>query len=59
MSDLITLLRANPTDQKWTGPGGLFHRAAEEIERLRAALGKALEAGKPGLTGVLPESKES
>lgn len=35
---IVTLLRAEDPDTPWTGPDGLFQRAAAEIEQLKAAL---------------------
>lgn len=36
--DILTQLRAEDADGPWCGPGGLFQRAADEIERLRSEL---------------------
>ena len=38
MSNLLELLRREDVDADWTGPNGLFQRAAEEIEKLRRLL---------------------
>ena len=36
--ELLGLLRSECVDVPWTGPAGLFKRAADEIEKLRFAL---------------------
>lgn len=38
MSNLVRLLREGDPNVKWCGDGGLFNRAADEIEKLRDAL---------------------
>lgn len=42
--DIVSQLRSEGIDVHWGGRDGLFHRAADEIERLRARLRKIEEA---------------
>ncbi len=37
-TDILAQLRAEDVDEPWCGEGGLFQRAADEIERLREVL---------------------
>jgi hypothetical protein len=36
--DIVSQLRSEGIDVHWGGRDGLFHRAADEIERLRAII---------------------
>lgn len=46
-TDLLDLLRREDVDADWTGPNGLFQRAADEIQRLRLRLAKIANAPVP------------
>ena len=52
MSDILVLLREEDAETPWTGPDGLFQRAADEIERLRARIVE-LEAARAVTLGTL------
>lgn len=44
MTDLIRRLREPDTETPWTGKGGLFQQAADEIERLHRYANQVLQA---------------